>query len=393
MAWFPPEKRLGLGLQYPGSKEQIVPEILKEIWKIKPNATKFYDLFGGGGAVSFGASACGLETHYNELKSNVVEVLKYAHECSKNPKSHIGKLDKDCYRFCSRYEFFEIRDAFVKGEKLSLVPLLKNLLYSFNFLGLTYFCNSETEKLKHAGHNLIFHKLLELDYERDIRILCEFCGDTEFVSRILKEYCERPDLKDLNWIKRTEVFKRIIGKLCVICKFNLSEFKKCDLNQIYKFSLSDFKVKVQENIDIFKEITRLQHLDKILRFENLKPKNLIFTNQSYTDFNFENSNDKDTIIYCDIPYLRSSEPGGINEKTYHKSVFKHGDFINWVKEQNSHGVDIFISESDGFFEFAKNQNLNLVQLFSLTKQSNLTKQKSGTLMNEFLFLAPSKENK
>ena len=44
-----------LGIPYMGSKRKLAPEILKCITQRHPNLTDFYDLFGGGGSISFTA--------------------------------------------------------------------------------------------------------------------------------------------------------------------------------------------------------------------------------------------------------------------------------------------------------------------------------------------------
>ena len=44
-----------LGIPYMGSKRKLAPNILKCITQRHPNLTDFYDLFGGGGSISFTA--------------------------------------------------------------------------------------------------------------------------------------------------------------------------------------------------------------------------------------------------------------------------------------------------------------------------------------------------
>ena len=44
-----------LGIPYMGSKRKLAPEILKCITQRHPNLTGFYELFGGGGSISFTA--------------------------------------------------------------------------------------------------------------------------------------------------------------------------------------------------------------------------------------------------------------------------------------------------------------------------------------------------
>ena len=55
-----PNKSLKFRVPYMGSKNKIALPLLREMLKVKPNARYFYDLFGGGGSISFTASEIGL---------------------------------------------------------------------------------------------------------------------------------------------------------------------------------------------------------------------------------------------------------------------------------------------------------------------------------------------
>ena len=64
-------------IPYMGSKNKIAVELLQKMLEIKPNAKYFYDLFGGGGSMSFTALQLGLKVHYNEKQKGMVDLLKY----------------------------------------------------------------------------------------------------------------------------------------------------------------------------------------------------------------------------------------------------------------------------------------------------------------------------
>ena len=59
-----------------GGKRKLAPKILDKIMLDNPNCKYFYDLFGGGGAVSFEALQRGLNVTYNELNAGVVSLLR-----------------------------------------------------------------------------------------------------------------------------------------------------------------------------------------------------------------------------------------------------------------------------------------------------------------------------
>lgn len=67
-----------IGIPYMGSKRKISKKIVDFIIANNPNAKYFYDLFGGGGAISFSALKRKKfkSVHYNEVNTGVVELLK-----------------------------------------------------------------------------------------------------------------------------------------------------------------------------------------------------------------------------------------------------------------------------------------------------------------------------
>lgn len=67
-----------IGIPYCGSKRQIAAKIVNKILTDNPKCRNFYDLFGGGGAVSFESlQRSQLErVHYNEINAGVVALLE-----------------------------------------------------------------------------------------------------------------------------------------------------------------------------------------------------------------------------------------------------------------------------------------------------------------------------
>lgn len=61
---------MSLGIPYMGSKRKLASDILHFITSRHTGLTDFYDLFGGGGSVSFTAIRdYRFNVHYNELNS------------------------------------------------------------------------------------------------------------------------------------------------------------------------------------------------------------------------------------------------------------------------------------------------------------------------------------
>lgn len=91
---------MSLGIPYMGSKRKLATDILNFITQRHNGITDFYDLFGGGGSVSFNAvNDYRFNVHYNELNSHIYELVKYLKENK--------TLEPKFYDWVSRDEFFK----------------------------------------------------------------------------------------------------------------------------------------------------------------------------------------------------------------------------------------------------------------------------------------------
>ena len=67
-----------LGIPYMGSKRKLASEILKKIIQRHELISDFYDLFGGGGSISFTAIRdYRFNVHYNELNKHIYSLVEY----------------------------------------------------------------------------------------------------------------------------------------------------------------------------------------------------------------------------------------------------------------------------------------------------------------------------
>lgn len=72
---------MSLGIPYMGSKRKLAGDILDAITSRHPGLTDFYDLFGGGGAISFTAiKNYRFKVHYNELNKSIYSLVNYLKE-------------------------------------------------------------------------------------------------------------------------------------------------------------------------------------------------------------------------------------------------------------------------------------------------------------------------
>jgi site-specific DNA-adenine methylase len=140
---------LPLRIPYMGSKRKICNELFQKMLEIKPNAKHFFDLFGGGGSMSFFALQIGLKTHYNEKQKGLVDLINYILDRSKNKQSgKFGIFPDDFYKFITREEFAVLKDEdSIKGQ-------FARICYSFgnNQKGYLF---GDIEELKRLAHDIV----------------------------------------------------------------------------------------------------------------------------------------------------------------------------------------------------------------------------------------------
>lgn len=182
----------GLGLPYMGSKRKIAENIVGYITTHNPNAKYFYDLFGGGGAISFEALQRKQfkEVHYNEFNKGVVELLL---------KIRDEVMTNDFYKWISRDEFFKHKD-----DDTWYGGFLKTC-WSFGNNQKYYLYGTDIEEEKRLLHEIIVNKCDVSRLEFDLPCVHEishrsslsatnnskkvverlFCNKTEFINNKL----------------------------------------------------------------------------------------------------------------------------------------------------------------------------------------------------------------
>ena len=121
---------MNFGMPYKGSKNRIAENLIKQL----PPARHFYDLFGGGGAMTHCALLSGKYQyiHYNELDSLVF----------KGFQMFVNGGFKNENRWISREDFNSLKDS---------DPYVA-LCFSFGNDLRTYLYSKENEKFKKAAH-------------------------------------------------------------------------------------------------------------------------------------------------------------------------------------------------------------------------------------------------
>lgn len=246
---------MSLGIPYMGSKRKLATEILKFITARHSGITDFYDLFGGGGSVSFTAIRdYRFNVHYNELNKHIYCLVEYL-------KTH-RELEPKFYEWVTREEFFKQcarTDAdWYSGFVMSC--------WSFgNNSEKGYLYGAEIEDLKRLAHQFIVYGCLDSMRKLGVDI---------------PELC---NIKDVQ--KRRVVF--------------------CDY--IEKTINGRFDMQNLESLKYIESLGRLQNL------QNLQ--NLQITNLSYENVII---NGKNPVIYCDIPYAGTGEykEGGFDHNKF-----------------------------------------------------------------------------
>ena len=127
-----------------GSKRKLSAKIVDKILSDNPNCKYVYDLFGGGGAISFEFLKRGITTYYNELNTGVVELLK---------KIQNDGVTDEFYEWIDRDTFHKLKDEPIwKGGLVATC-------WSFgNNKNKGYLFSKANEEIKKPLHNIIVNK-------------------------------------------------------------------------------------------------------------------------------------------------------------------------------------------------------------------------------------------
>lgn len=240
-----------LGIPYMGSKRKIAHEILKYIKAHNPQATHFYDLFGGGGAVSLKAVDYFDNVYYNEYDGGVYSLMN---------KLLTEPFKDEYYKWVTREEF----KAHHKDQDW-YGGLLKTC-WSFGSLGKTYIYGQDIENPKRIIHNCI----ISFDDES----ITEF--EDYFNIKVNKEWS----------------------------KYNIEKRKSLIIR---KLKSSKLKIDEIENLSRIKRFYDIQSVQSVQSVQaEQKIKKLKTSNHSYDDVEIKSSPEQ-TVIYCDPPYENTKE--------------------------------------------------------------------------------------
>lgn len=238
-----------LRIPYMGSKNKIAHALFEKMLEIKPNAKYFFDLFGGGGSMSFFALQLGLKVHYNEKQKGLVDLIKYILIAK---KGKYGLFPDDFYQFITREEFKILKDEdSLKGQ-------FARICYSFGN-GQRSYLFGDIERTKHLAHDIVMFQ-------------CE---------KALKEFNE------LNQVNYT------ISNAKTWNERRLHH--KAEWNQ-------HMKIKNCSKLEMLEQLQQLQRLEQLEQLQQLEG----FTSFTISNLDFQEvkieTPPEETIIYLDPPY-------------------------------------------------------------------------------------------
>ena len=269
---------LKFSVPYQGSKQGIAKEIFDVIESREGQKKYFYDLCGGGGAMSFLANHKGYEVVYNEINEDIAQFIDFI--ISNKEKSEYGAFPKEFYNFVDRETFVKIRDSKIISPYNTFVLLT----YSFGNAKTTYFCNAYKEIYKKEGHKLVVF----LDYDNFVNYKEKYKKQIHILDAMYEK------IKGLaSWRDRRKVFANIILKLEAIRVAELEEeYKNYTFEEFHKMQNKNIVNKINElrpniekkkyksvkserleqlgQLEQLQQLQRLQQLEQLARLERLK---------------------------------------------------------------------------------------------------------------------------
>ena len=247
-----------LGIPYMGSKRKLASDILQKITQRHNGITDFYDLFGGGGSISFTAIRdYRFNVHYNELNKHIYSLVEYL-------KTH-KELEPKFYEWVTREEFHKQINK--TNDDADWYSGFVMSCWSFGNSQSSYLYGAEIENIKRLAHEFIVNC--------DLDAMCEIGIDI-------------PNLINIDGVQNRRI------KFC----------KEMENQTKQRFDVQNLE-----------RLTLLEHLTRLQNLQNLQ--NLQIYNKSYQDIKIIGNT---PIIYCDIPYKGTGEykEGGFNHDAFYE---------------------------------------------------------------------------
>lgn len=178
-----------LGIPYMGSKRKLAPKIMDFIMRQNPKCRYFYDLFGGGGAMSFVALQYQQikQVNYNELNTGVVELLR---------KIRTYGVTDEMYNWVDKETFHKH-----KNDDDWFGGLCKTCWSFGNNSEKGYLFGKDIAEIKKQAHEYLFANGYDRTAKTRVALLKQFKRDKNIIGRF--------ELQQLENIERLEQLGRL----------------------------------------------------------------------------------------------------------------------------------------------------------------------------------------
>lgn len=285
---------MNYGLPYKGSKNKLAPKI----FELFPQKKNFYDLFCGGCAM----------THYGMLHNKFEKFIinDINPMCPTLFVDAINGKFKNETRWISREDFLNSNEPYVK------------FVWSFGNNLIRYLYSKEIEPYKKALHYAIVFD--------DFSLIKELCPEVYDVTK-----------EALNGIKNIKKRRLAFGPSVIKELKRLGDWDLVQNNPLYKSAHwrggkldgKNNDLESLQRLQSLESLERLQSLESLERLQSLE--RLERLQQFSTDYQNVKI-DKDSVIYCDIPYEGTEGYNGID--------FDFERFYSWCEKQTE---PVFIS--------------------------------------------------
>lgn len=211
----------GLGIPYMGSKRKLAVDIVDFITRKQPKATKLYDIFGGGGAISFTALQFPQFINgvvWNDIDQRLCALVDYILKAKEHKKNNpelykLGNVYEDKF-----YELVSREDFFKNKERPDWYGGYIQSVWSFGNKGTAYMFGKEIEEAKRLGHNLaVYGRQSDLNNIRNFGInipkevldLSRLYDRRMFISGYCRKFGNRYELQRLQQLERLERLQQL----------------------------------------------------------------------------------------------------------------------------------------------------------------------------------------
>ena len=366
-----------LGIPYMGSKRKLASKIVDFILSVNKGVEYVYDVFGGGGAITFELlkRRAIKRVYYNDLNTGVCELIK---------KIQKDGVTKEFYNWIGKQEFDKLKDG--NDWKAGLVKTC----WSFGNNQKAYMYGQRVEPVKKQFHDYVFYKKDLVGYEnisseniqerasyikRQARRTFEKAMENKKVKKLYKQYQNVLDCKYSKevihkfciWFRTTGIRPSQVDKITdtamgrhYLAKSSQQAIPTIEIWKLLKanYDFVDIPDWVNNLFDIEGQIkiineqleeliakngvslerlkslmysenlTRLQHLDNLNHLPSL-----LVSNLDYKDVKIETPPES-TIVYLDPPYFNTAK--------YEENLC-HNELYEWIDGLTKQGFKVYLS--------------------------------------------------